>query len=299
MSATALSKTNIDIFESIAQAYFTALNDGNLARVPWASDVVFRAPLAPATLTGRTQVEDFLRPIAGNLGEVQVREIYISTSRNAMAVEAAAGPLHVMDKFLIRDGQIVEQQNFYDPRPVLDAPVPGGLTVDERALLTEKLEISRESLRALLTGTKAEALNRRPAGGGWTALECAEHLVVSEDLLSHMVHEMLKTTPNVSLPLELQGRDGVVVSAMADRSHKIKTFDALVPTGRYQAAGWALDAFLARRAATLDFVRTTRLPLHYHAAPLEGAGLLDAYHWLLLIAAHTDRHIQQMRDAIR
>ncbi len=303
MPATAPSTTNPDLalFEEIARAYFTALVDGNFAAVPWAPDVVLHAPLAPRSpLTGRTQVEDFLRPLAGNLGAVKILGIFLSPGKDAMVVEANAGPLHVMDKFVIKEGQIVEQQNFYDPRPILDAPTPGGLTAGERALLTERLEGSRERLRELLNGLSAEALHRRPAGGGWTALECAAHLVLSEEVLLRMVKEdILNRAPNPSLPLELQGRDGAVVAALSDRSHKTKTFEALTPGGTYTGGAAVLDAFLARRADTLDFVRTAKAPLHYHAAPLEGLGLLDAYHWLLLIAAHTDRHIEQMRDATR
>jgi hypothetical protein len=254
--------------------------------------------LAAGLLTGRQQVEDYLRPLAGNLGEVRIREIFISATRDAMAVEALVGPLHVMDKFVIRDGLIVEQQNFYDPRPVLDAPAPGGLTRDERALLTEKLESSRERFRELVKASEDE-LKRRPADGGWTALETAEHLVLSEEALLHVVHrDVLSGTANQSLPLDLQGRDGAIVAAMNDRSQKTKTFEFLIPNGRYQTSASVLDAFLARRAATLEFARSTAEPLHHHAAPLPGLGPLDGYHWLLLIAAHTDRHLEQMREAL-
>lgn len=266
--------------------------------MPWASDVVLRAPLAASNpLSGRQQVEDYLRPLAGNLGEVRIREIFISASRDAMAVEAIVGPLHVLDKFVIRDGQIAEQQNFYDPRPVLDAPAPGGLTGDERALLIEKLAASRERVRELLHTISPDALNRRPADGGWTALESAEHLVLSEEVLLHMIRDILSGTANPALPLDLQGRDGAIVAAMNDRSQKRKTVDALVPRDEYKTSASVLDAFLARRAATLDLVRGAVAPLHYHAAPLDGVGLLDAYQWLLLIAAHTDRHVEQMRDS--
>jgi hypothetical protein len=302
MSDTATAPTTREkrtLFESVAQAYFTALSDGNLRPVPWAPDVVLRAPLAERNpLTGRAQVEEYLQPLAGNLGDVQIREIFISTSRDAMAVEANVGPLHVLDKFVIKDGQIVEQQNFYDPRPVLNAPAPGGLTTEERALLCERLEGSRERLGELLNGLSDEQLKRRPLDGGWTALECAEHLVLSEELLTHIVRDqVLSGAPNPSLQLQLQGRDGAIVAAMNDRSQMPKTFDALIPRGKYPGAEFVLNAFLARRAATLDFVRTSTAPMHHHAAPLGNLGLLDAYHWLLLIAAHTDRHIEQMRNA--
>lgn len=86
---------------------------------------------------------------------------------------------------------------------------------------------------------------------------------------------------------------------MNDRSCKTKTFEFLEPRGTYETSAFVLDAFLARRASTIDFVRRTKEPLHYHAAPLEGLRLLDAYQWLLLIAAHTDCHVEQMLEALR
>jgi hypothetical protein len=300
MSAPKFTTPGSAAFRQIAEEYFGALADGNLARVPWADDVVLRAPLAAQNpLQGRQAVEDYLRPLAGQLGEIQIREIFVSSARDAMAVEAIVGPLHVLDKFVIRDGQIIEQQNFYDPRPVLDAAVPGGLTADERSLLIERLESSRERVRELLAATPDEVLRRRSAEGGWTALECAEHLTTTEEVVLRMIRrDMLNRPPDPSLPLQLQDRDSMIIAAMNDRSMKVKALDILEPRGAYSTGPSVLDAFLARRADTIDFVRRTRDPLHHHAAELPGVGLLDAYHWLLLITAHTDRHLHQMREQL-
>jgi hypothetical protein len=301
MSSPATQTQNVTDFEAIAEAYFGALEDGNLAKVPWANDVVLRAPLAARNpLTGRKEVEDYIGPLAGKLGEVRIRQIFIGSSRDAMAVEAMVGPLHVLDKFVIRDGQIVEQQNFYDPRPFLDAPTPGGLTADERALLIERLEASRERVRELVSTASQDLLRRKPGKDRWTALECAEHLVLAEEALLGMIRgQILSSAPNPALPLELQGRDGAVVAAMNDRSRKVETLEFLLPQGKYSTGATVLDAFLARRADTIDFVRRTKDPVHHHAAPLEALGLLDVYHWLLLIGAHTDRHVEQMRGALQ
>jgi hypothetical protein len=149
----------------------------------------------------------------------------------------------------------------------------------------------------LLGSVSVEALTQRPYEGGWTALECAEHLVLAEQSLLRIIREMLDRPADAALSLRLQGRDGAVVTAMGDRSRKLKTFDFLEPKGMYPTTHAVLDAFLARRADTLDFVRCVKEPVHHHAMPLEGLGLLDAYQWLLLIAAHTDRHTEQMREA--
>jgi TolB-like protein len=57
-----------------------------------------------------------------------------------------------------------------------------------------------------------------------------------------------------------------------------------------------IASFLPRRAATIQYVRETTDALHDHAAPLGAFGDLDAYQWLLLLATHTERHIQQIED---
>jgi hypothetical protein len=59
----------------------------------------------------------------------------------------------------------------------------------------------------------------------------------------------------------------------------------------------AIAEFAARRTATLDYAWTSQDPLHAHTAPLTGPGQLDAFHWLVLLAAHTERHVAQLKEA--
>jgi hypothetical protein len=299
MSTYATARPYQETFETIAKAYFGALADGNLNQVPYAEDVVMRAPLAAGVLNGKDAVLGYLGPLAGNLGEIQIREIFISATREAMAVEARVGPLHVLDKFVVRHGQIVEQQNFYDPRPILEATGAGELTADERSILLDRLAESRERIRHFLSNVPEASAGCKPVDGGWTILECAEHLVLTEHALLQMIQrEVLSSSANPEFSVELQARDAAVLAAMGDRTVKLKTFPFLEPQGKYADPSSVLDAFLARRADTLEFVRATRVAVHHHAAPLEGLGPLDAYHWLLLMAAHTDRHLEQMRTAL-
>lgn len=284
----------------IVQRYFDSLVDGDFARVPWSGDVVLRTPLRPeSALRGRSAVEDFFRPMAGQLGAIRVVETYLNESGDGLVTEAFVGPLHVLDKFVIRDGQIVEQENIFDPRPVLDAAPTGGLSPDERGLLVEMLCGSRDRLRKALGAASDDAWNRRPARGGWSAAECAEHLVLTEEALLALIRQKILSGPATpSLESQLRGKDGAVVQAMQDRAAKGKTFDFLEPRGQWPNRLSALDAFLARRADTIEYVRGSREALHHHAAPLEGLGPLDAYHWLLLMASHTDRHVAQLQEAL-
>jgi hypothetical protein len=285
---------------AIAQPYLDALTDGNFARVPWSSDVVLRTPLRrDGPLQGRSSVEAFFRPMVGQLGPIRLVETYLNHRQDTVVAEAQIGPLHVLDKFVIRSGQIVEQENVFDPRPALETSAPGGMSADERALLMEMLETSRDLLSAALSEEPDELWHRKPVDGGWSGAECAEHLVLTEEfLLGTVRNQVLGGPEDPAIAVELRGKDGVVVQAMQDRTHRRKTFDALAPRGRWAGRELLRDAFLARRAATLDYARTSRDPLHHHAAPLGDAGLLDGYQWLLLLAAHTDRHLAQMREAL-
>ena len=66
----------------------------------------------------------------------------------------------------------------------------------------------------------------------------------------------------------------------------------------------ALDNFLRTRAATIDYVRTTKDDLrgHFAESPMGGfpnMRFTDAYQWLLSMSAHTERHLMQVHEVRR
>jgi hypothetical protein len=72
----------------IAKAYFDALGTGNFANVPWSRDVVLKTPLRPEPIEGRTAVEAFFRPLAGNLGPIHLDAVYTIPTRGVFVAEA-------------------------------------------------------------------------------------------------------------------------------------------------------------------------------------------------------------------
>ncbi len=87
--------------------------------------------------------------------------------------------------------------------------------------------------------------------------------------------------------------DAMVLAMVPDRSTKRQAPPELVPSGRW-SPNEALDHFLASRARTIEFMRTTPdLRQHVMDSPL---GPLDAYEWLLFIAAHSERHTKQILE---
>ena len=113
-----------------ADAYFAGLARRAFDAIPYADDVVLRAPLAPggvqAPLVGRQTLRRvWWAPMEKALGEVEVLRHYFAEDLSGVCTAAivaiADSPirLRVADRFTVDDrGRIVEQENHFDPRDV-------------------------------------------------------------------------------------------------------------------------------------------------------------------------------------
>ena len=138
----------------VADRYFAALAAHRIEDVPYAEDVVLRSPLAPPDgrlpyeaypITGREAVREWFRAIYPLLGPTTVLAHYYDEELTTIVTRADVGitsplcALRVVDRFTVNAaGEIVEQENHYDPRPVTQAvPVDAGaaLSTAERELL--------------------------------------------------------------------------------------------------------------------------------------------------------------------
>jgi hypothetical protein len=172
------------------------------------------------------------------------------------------------------------------------------LSPQERDLLVERLTTSLAAVSELCERLTDQQWLTRPQPDAWAASECVEHLIVCEEALLGMIRsDLLQGQADPSLPQTVAGRDGHIVSALMDRSVRIKTLPSLEPAGRWRDREAAILRFNDLRAQTIDYVRTTEDALHLHGAPFGALGLLDSYQWLLAMAVHTERHIQQAAEA--
>jgi glyoxylase I family protein len=117
---------------SAAEAYFDGLARRDFDAIPYAEDLVLRAPLVPGgvanPLSGRATVRSvWWEPLATALDGVTVRVIdrYVNANATAICVAAeitlpvAKATLRVADRFKVdAAGRITEQENHFDPRAV-------------------------------------------------------------------------------------------------------------------------------------------------------------------------------------
>lgn len=168
------------------------------------------------------------------------------------------------------------------------------LTAAERARALQELNASEAAFLHAINNLTDTQWNFKSARGSWSIAQCAEHIVLSEGDLLDLI-EKLAASPFV--PTKGGRRaDDVVVAQVRDRSKKYKAPQELLPENRWPDRNALIAEFEARRARTTAFVRTTQQDLRLRFKPHPVYGTLDAYQWILLLSAHTDRHTAQIQE---
>ncbi len=139
-------------------------------------------------------------------------------------------------------------------------------------------------------------LKFKPAPDKWSVEECVKHIAAAEKELWAMAEAVLQQPANPEKKIGIQFTDEALVNAVEDRSHKSKTFAALEPANSpYKTAAEALQAFKENREKLIAFVKNTQIELRNHVLELP-VGTYDAYQFILLISAHSNRHTQQIKE---
>jgi len=164
----------------------------------------------------------------------------------------------------------------------------------EKAL--QYLESTKKGVLDATRGLSEAQWNFKSAPDRWSVAEVMEHLAAAEDLLRGMAQEQVMKSPAVPTrdAAEVKKSDEAVLALVPDRSHKAQAPEPLKPTNRFGSPVAAQKHFVESRATTEDYLKTTSgLREHVSDSPI---GKLDGYEFLLLIAAHSERHTKQMLE---
>jgi hypothetical protein len=80
------------------------------------------------------------------------------------------------------------------------------------------------------------------------------------------------------------------------RKRRVQGPAEVMPQGRWPDFDELLRQFEATRERSVRFSAVTQADLRKHFFPHPFLGLLDCYQWLLLLAAHCERHVRQMEE---
>ena len=166
-----------------------------------------------------------------------------------------------------------------------------------RQFLLEKLDASEAEMMAGLEGMSAEEAAFRPANGAWTIAECLEHLVTTETL---SLRGMMKRAAVLDEPLVRREHSAALFRNFSVRSGKIEAPERVRPSGRYSTLAESIAAFREIRARIREYVADGSTPdLDSLVLPHPVFGELTNYEWVLVMAAHVRRHLEQIREIRR
>jgi DinB superfamily len=158
--------------------------------------------------------------------------------------------------------------------------------------LLASLNAGRGELLGAVEGLTDEQAAVKPAGGGWSALECVEHVAAAETLLLRRLK-----TQSVVVPEELsRDREAALYARLASRGKKVEAPEFVRPTGRFATLGEAVGAFLDARERTVEWLKKCDFDLRLRAVEHPLLGQASAYEFILIMAAHPARHARQILE---
>ena len=136
--------------------------------------------------------------------------------------------------------------------------------------------------------------NFKTAPDRWSIAECMEHIAAAEDYIRGAVESGVMKAPAVP-GRDIAAIDAGIVANVPERKTHFQAPEAIKPTNRFGSPQASIDHFVESRATTENFLKTTT-GLRDHAADSPNGQKWDAYEFILLIAAHSERHTNQIKE---
>ena len=168
-------------------------------------------------------------------------------------------------------------------------------TAEDRAAALAYLEKTKAGVIDGAKGLSEAQLNFKAAPDRWSVAQVLEHIASAEDMLFGLVEGQVMKSPARTEPDDIKAIDQLILTAIPDRSQKRSAPEPLIPTDRFHGAKASLEHFGAARDHTIAFLKDTK-DLRDHAMDSPLGKKLDAYQWILFIAAHSERHTKQLLE---
>jgi hypothetical protein len=165
----------------------------------------------------------------------------------------------------------------------------------------------RKSAVSLMKDTKADVINSvkglsdaklnfKAAPDKWSVKECVYHIAITEKNLWDMLENSMQGASTPEKRSEIKITDDQMIKMMEDRTNKVKTSPPLEPQNTpYKSLDEALNAFKNSRADHIKYIKTTTEDMRNHVVQLP-FGTIDCYQLCLMIASHSNRHLQQINE---
>lgn len=171
-----------------------------------------------------------------------------------------------------------------------------GLSAKERADLIQYLQDARKEFVDSVSGLSDQQWRWKPAPERWSVGECAEHIVLSEEMLFAKAQEAMHNPADPDWATKTAGKTELLLRVMAPRLGKAQAPEEIVPSGKMPRAE-IMSRYEKQRAVTLKFAESdTDFKEHIAPHPFPIFNPLNAYQWVLYIPLHNMRHDKQIAE---
>jgi uncharacterized damage-inducible protein DinB len=171
------------------------------------------------------------------------------------------------------------------------------MTAADRERAVSYLAQTRDNLLRATRGLSLAQLAFKPAPGRWSVADCLEHIIVAEDRFLDSVSSALQQPADSSKRSAFDGRDDELLQIVTDRSAPRQAPEAIHPSNRWPHDRLVRE-FEATRNRSIDLAASTVCDPRQHFFAHRAFGDLDCYQWMLLVAAHGDRHRAQIEEVM-
>ena len=166
----------------------------------------------------------------------------------------------------------------------------------ERKSAVELLKDTEKGVLKSIAGLSEAQLNFKPAPDKWSVEDCVKHIATTEQGLWQMTNGAIQQAANPEKRADVKATDEEVIKMIENRENKVKTAPSMEPQNTpYKSLAEALESFKTDRAKLIEYVKTTDADLRNHVVTLP-PGSFDSYQMILFIAAHSNRHTQQIEE---
>lgn len=166
----------------------------------------------------------------------------------------------------------------------------------ERKMGVGLLKETRDDAINATKGLSEAQLNFKAAPEKWSVKECMFHIAGAEKLLWTMFEGSMKAAANPEKRTEIKVTDEQLVKMIENRSVKASAPEPILPknTG-FNSLEEGVEDFKKHRSEHIKYLKNSTEDLRNHVVQLP-FGYIDCYQFLLFMAAHSNRHTQQMNE---
>ncbi|WP_299227372.1 DinB family protein [uncultured Psychroserpens sp.] len=169
---------------------------------------------------------------------------------------------------------------------------------NERKLALDLLNRSLEEIELTVNSLTEVELNYKPKDGGWTVLNCLEHLSSVEPALLMKIQKTIDGN-ELDLKKDLSSEDAIIIAKVTDRTNAVNTPKPFHP--KEENAKKTKEDFLseikATRAKMVKILTESESNLRHLFAPYL-YGEADVTQHFLVVGAHSYRHLMQIKELI-